>query len=403
MNDAGISKDVKLLKYCLVLLAFSLPISISVAEPFAFLSILCWFVCLRKKEFRTVVRSNPLLLPVALFVLVAIVVSLFWGLRPLTSLDKFHRLSFLLLAFAVEAGLTRKETQCTLDKVMWTVTAFFAGCTVLGAYDLVRVPLYAYNGGDIYDAGNMRDPQFYLVALCILVAMWTRRRASGKVWLWMLALFLNGAGLLLHFKRGVWIAFCFSMLLIAIKTKRWKILAGIVLCAALMMCFPQVRERLARLREVTEVQTGGRYVLWNETAPALFAAYPAGMGWCCVTHEDLMTHSEHPVQAGLNHLHNNLLQMRLELGWVGAGAWILLMATVLALFFIASLRRGGEHSDCSLLSLGLLAGFVGLLVNGMVEANFNDTEIMMLFGLLMGFSVVLWRIRKEFYSPRKST
>lgn len=312
MNQA--TKDVRVLKGVLFLLAFSIPISISVAELAAFLSVACWLFLLRKKEFRTLAWSNPLLLPIALFVFVAIGVSFVWGVRPMRSLDKSHRLLFLLLAFMMEAGLKREKSVCTWKNVRWTAFAFITGCTLLGFYDLIRIPWYAYGGGEIYDAGNMRDPQFYMCALCLLIALWAYGVHREKRWLWALVLFANAAGLILHFKRGVWIAFCCSMLLIAIKTKRWKILIALVLCALALLLVPQVRERIARLKEVTEVQTGGRYVLWSDTAPALFKAYPYGMGWSCVTHDDMMEHSTYPVQEKLNHLHNNILQMRLEQG-----------------------------------------------------------------------------------------
>jgi hypothetical protein len=390
--------DIRVLEYLLIALAFSIPLSISVAEPLAFLAVGVWGVTLRHRERRDLLRTNVLLIPLAAFILYTVIFSLGWGVRPLRSLDKFHRLLFLLLPFIAEAGLLRRLPHCSEQKLREALLAFVAGATLLGLYDLVRVPLYAVNGGDLYDAGNMRDPQFYLVSLCLLAAFWVTGPAGRVRLFWLASLFLNAAGLLLHFKRGVWMAAITAMLILAVRARRWRILALVVLCAGAMLLLPQVRQRLAHLKEVGTVRLGGRYVLWTETMPALYEAYPAGMGWCAVTHQDFVDHSENFVQEKLNHLHNNVLQIRLELGWCGVALWTIIMGSVLVLF----LRSGPAlPASCGWMNLGLFSAFCGLLLNGLVEFNFGDTEIMMLYCLLMGFAVILRRISKSYAESEK--
>ena len=84
-------------------------------------------------------------------------------------------------------------------------------------------------------------------------------------------------------------------------------------------------------------------------------------------------------------MHNNLLQVTLETGLPGSIAWSIWMITA----FVVMARRldGRERSMRARLNVGVLCAFAGLMLNGAVEYNFGDTEILMLFSFLMGCSV----------------
>jgi O-antigen ligase len=257
---------------------------------------------------------------------------------------------------------------------------------VRAIYDIVRVPWQVAHGVSLYDTGNMRDPQMYLVSLCLLLAvlqygaMHRRRRPLAA------AIVVQGVGLILHFKRGVWISFCLAICAMGAWTRRWRMLAALALLIALSLFVPQVRQRIALLREVTQTSTGGRAAMWSEVAPVLLREYPQGMGWSAVTHDDLAAHAAY-IQPGLNHLHNNLLQVALETGWLGLAVWILWMGVALRVMWRNARDATGDLAAS--LSLGILCAFGGLLANGMVEYNFGDTEILMLMCLLMGWSAAI--------------
>lgn len=390
-QDREIIWEIKGLKYLLTGLAFFLPITISVAEPLAFASVGLWLFALRHIRVRELCRSNPLLLPILLFAVLAIGVSLIFGVRPAMSIHKFHRLLFLALIFVCDTAMSRDRAVCGLKILRMVMAAYLAGCTVLGAIDLVRIPMYVWRGGRLLDAGNMRDPQFYLVALCLLASLWLSGLTRRTVWAWMVATGFSLLGIVLHFKRGVWLALIVVIAQMACMVRRRILFVGIlaVILAALMV--PQVRARLANLKDVFSTRSGDRYVLWTDTAPALFSEYPLGMGWCAVTQRDFALYSRHPVQPKLNHLHNNLLQVRLELGWAGVLAWCLLMGTGWILLWSGGRRTAAFSVPWKWIGVGLTCSFTGLLINGMVESNFGDSEIMMLFSILLGCATVLQR------------
>ena len=239
--------------------------------------------------------------------------------------------------------------------------------------------------------GNMRDPQMYMVSLSLLTG-WILHRAAGSVtrW-WWLALVLNASAFILHFKRGAWLAFVVSTVLMAVLAGRRRVLLILLLAVAGALAVPQVRDRLALLQEEFKLQTGGRYALWTEVAPRMMADHPMGIGWKAARHEDF-TRYDKRIQPKLNHLHNNAWQVRLELGWAGLAVWLAWMGTALVMMW-RNFRALDGHPAWSGLAYGVMGGFIALHLNGLVEYNFGDAEIFMLFNLLLGLTALMWTVR----------
>lgn len=367
--------------------AFASVISISLGELFLFLTLAAWLVRERGAGLKRITKS-PFFLPVLLFSCVALL-TVFWSIDPPRTYRRFHRLLFAGLLFVI-GDLAQKDRQTAI----WVPAfAFCAGATALAVYDLFRIPAIISRGTAWPDAGNMRDPQFYLVAICLLVSLLFVRGARRWRPFMILSLMPVAAGLVLHLKRGVWIALFLALLLFAGLSRRWKVLLLVVLCGAAAFALPQVRGRAAAARSWFDPDEGGRYLLWTEVAPRLIREYPLGMGWCAPTHEDLLTYST-KVQPGLRHLHNNALQFLAELGWAGLAAWLAWMAVALVVSW-RGFRGRAKDDPLHWLGLGIFCAFVGLLINGMVEFNFGDSEILMLCALLFGLMEALRQTMRE--------
>lgn len=358
--------------------AFTLPLSI-LAESIALLGLAIWVISGPGRAWRTA-RESPLLWPVLAFILIA-AGSWFWSVRPDATLHRLHRLLIPLAMFAM-GGAFRGPGLPGLRLAL----AFAGGCAVRGLYDLIRVPWQVAAGTPLFDTGNMRDPQMYLVALCLLIGLsgyheWRRYRAVLGV-----GMALSGLGLILHFKRGVWFAFVGAMGVLGIMGRRWRVLGILGLVALCGLAAPQVRHRLGTLEEVFHASTGGRLALWRDVAPVLLSEYPQGMGWCAVTHEDLAEHTAY-LQPKLNHLHNNVLHITLETGWPGLAAWLVWMGMLL--WMLLRQCRHPTSPRHGALALGVCCAVSGLLMNGMVEYNFGDTEILLLYSLLGGIALAM--------------
>ena len=385
------------LTWGLALFAFSLPITISISEAVAFALVpLWWWRCRRAGAPgpRPAVAASLL----AVFFAIALLASLM-GLRPAHSLDKLLRFALLGVAFLIPA-LDRAGRGLAARLAL----AFVAGAAIKAGYDVVRIPLgairalpgvvangagpalpHAVSAADqaLFNQGTMRDPQYYLAGLCLVVAAWAaggRRLRDPAVWG---AIALFGAALTLHFKRGALFGAGAALALLALMSRRFRLL-GVLAAVGLALCaLPQFRDRVAMVQNEFSLTLKGRYALWTQAAPALLRDYPFGVGWKALRYEDLRARTKF-VQHGLNHLHNNALQVAVDTGWLGLAAWLAWMAAEgvrLARGWPARRREGGATAG---VQLGAFCGFIGLMLVGLVEYNFGDTEIFMLLALLWG-------------------
>jgi putative inorganic carbon (HCO3(-)) transporter len=91
-----------------------------------------------------------------------------------------------------------------------------------------------------------------------------------------------------------------------------------------------------------------------------------------------------PLDVTRSHSHNNLLQVTVERGIFGLliflRLWYLIVKKGLGTLF--RLRQPGERHFA--LVLGCLAGALGFFIDGMFQNNFGDTEVAILFWLMVG-------------------
>lgn len=380
----GKTGDQHLLVWLLLGFSFFLPISLSVSQQLGYLAVFVWgYGLFRRRHFDFV--SSPWFWPVILFAGVTLL-AVFFGPNTLASLIKSRRLVLLGLIFAIGATF-RTDHPDLRSNTFALMGLFVAGTSLLGVWDLFRVPWEVFRlGEDLYDTGNMRDPQLYLVGICFLLAMW--RSATRYTWTkWMsAALVLNMLGVLLHFKRGVWISLFLAAFTMACFSRQRRIIVLLVIFGASLMALPQTRERMDQLHEEFLVKTGGRYVLWLRVAPQMLRDHPMGVGPRGLAHEDFRQYSRH-IQPGLNHLHNNLLQVAVDSGWAGLLIWIWWMTVAGVTMVRLYVRLRGTWPGSAALALGCFGAFMGLMLNGMVEYNFGNSVIYMVILILMGMAL----------------
>ena len=388
----------------LLLFAATLPISIAVSETLAFLLVPLWWWQQARHGAPGPARRGLLL--VAVFLTIALMSSLM-GLRPLHSLDKMLRFLLLVVALLIPV-LARPGAELPRRLAL----AFLAGTVLKAGYDVVRIPVgawftyqrlvaegattanlpHAVSLADqaLFSQGTMRDPQFYLVGLCLVVAAWaTGARRWREPACWVPPLLMAGA-LVLHFKRGALMAAACVLIVMAALTRRGRLLAALALVGLALAAVPQMRDRVLMVRNEFTLSLKGRYPLWTQAAPGLLRQHPFGVGWKALRHEDLRRHTRY-VQDGLNHLHNNALQIAVDFGWLGLAAWLTWMLAEGGRMARAWRQWRAQRGSEAALALGVLCGFVGLMLVGVVEYNFGDTEIFMLLCLLWGLGAALAR------------
>jgi O-antigen ligase len=101
----------------------------------------------------------------------------------------------------------------------------------------------------------------------------------------------------------------------------------------------------------------------------------------------------HAVRRHTSHLHNTPLQIAVERGLVGLALWLWIFAA----FFVRSVgiwrRLPADAAQDRALVAGCVAAIVALLVGGLFEYNFGDTEVLLVAMSLMALPFVLERDR----------
>lgn len=350
-----------------------LPVSNAVGQVPIYLASVIWLVQTVRGQS---VVYKPALIGFAGWMLL-ISAGFIWAVHPELGLEKLNR--FLVFPFtgAVTAACLRKENP--LRGVQTLCLSLIAGVTLLGFYDFVEFPLRIRGGEQFVDVGNMTSPQFYMVGIMLWLGLLGSRSARVHGWFWA-CLPMMGAGLLLHQKRGVWLACAAAVGCWTLWTRKWKVmLAGLVL-GACSLTLPFVQARLQHLTEVIQPTHGGRMILWNEVAPRMFEEYPLGMGFNGSRYQDFreVLPARYHVEPGLRHLHNNFLQIRLELGWQGVLFWSGWMAWILYRAF-----RSAKRLDSGV-PVAVAFALLALHLNGLVEHNFGDSEVLKVFLMLFG-------------------
>lgn len=366
---------------------FTIAFSIVLGQVFAAACGMCFVLAVRRRQ--TALVPSAMLVFAVLYILLAFVTSLHGGGTEGLWRRAGETLWLLLILPAASLCGTAERRM----KVFW---AFLGGVALLGLKNLVLNPVRAWRDPDLgfmaalVDKGSMTDGQMAMAgvvgSVAAMASFWRARRPV-PAWFWGLLTF-QVAALLINFKRGSW--FCALILAgVMIATSvRWRtlLLLGVVLVGIVLL--PPVHQRLGGLSREFKTDGGGRLSMWTRVTPALAAAHPAGVGYGCLTNED-MRKAFPKVERNRNHVHANWAQVLVELGWAGLVLHVAWMATLVAMG-IQAWRRAELPLD-RLTARLLLLTCGGLLLNGLVEYNLGDAEIIFLYAILMGLLSALRR------------
>ena len=157
--------------------------------------------------------------------------------------------------------------------------------------------------------------------------------------------------------------------------------------AVLIFVFYQpARDRLMNLKCEFSAARGGRLAMW-QVAPSILKDHPMGVGIDNV--ETIMYQYNPSLESGHAHLHNTPLQILVEMGPLGLLAFMWWMIKFLKLS-CATFRRVSRNKIYEkAIMLGIFSTFIGFLVNGLVEFNFGDSEVVMIIYLIMGMALFI--------------
>ncbi len=340
-------------------------------------------------------KAVPLVLPRVFwlwmaFVLIAVLAS--WqGLDPAASLGDCSKLLWFM-GIPVAATLVSSRT-----RTVQVLAAYICGALVRSLDILIVRMLAAARSADgdflwqVIDRGSMTHGQVLLLALTAAAGLFLLRNLQKASFtaksLYALAFMVLLAALVANFKRGSWAAAASVLGIFTLLSGRWKWFCGLVLLLALTAAHPSVQHRIRQLGAEMDLQHGGRLVMWTRIGPELLRQHPQGVGFRGVQ-ESVMQETARSlgvrVEERRNHLHSNLVEIPVTLGWAGLIVYLIWMAEALRVGLATTISLRHANPTGSILALTCSMMLLGLILNGLVEYNMGDAYLILMYGILMG-------------------
>ncbi len=244
------------------------------------------------------------------------------------------------------------------------------------------------------------------LAVGLFIAL--RRKWSRTGVLLALAFVGMSVALLMTVTRASWGAFLVSvgvMLLAGAASKR----AILLVALGALLAVPVGLYVLRQKRQVGFLDQGDGSITWRETVYRegfnLLVSRPrhllVGIGMDTIKRHwrawGMFDHGRLP----WGHMHSTPLQIALERGLPTLAAWLALLFIYLRMLW--RLVRSPQVTDWIErgLALGALGGTCGFFTTGLVHYNLGDSEVVMVFYLIMGLALVVERFARE--KPRVET
>lgn len=341
--------------------------------------------CIKKKN----VPKLPATAWMALLFFISASISTFAGVNPAEAGPKLRKLLWYS-AIPIYAILVNSPKRLSV-----TLASFAGGTGALAVWITLRNAWKAYADVKADPAllfsdvmitlGSMTDAQRLMVGILISTGglILIRKKGASTMWWWIL-LTIQASALLLTFKRGSLICLILSLGLYVVSRLKVRYVAAFLALFALILLFPSQRQRIFSLRDEFNPDKGGRMTMWFRVAPVIHKQYPwMGIGWRALTNE-MMIEAHPKTEKNRNHLHSNIAEIIVETGWIGFAIYSLWMLKILydAVFFAHGSRKNDDDDPVN--SFVLLMAITALLLNGLVEFNFADGEIVLIFSMVAG-------------------
>ncbi len=352
-------------------------------------------------------RATPLDLPIALFILIALISAVLNGeSAKLWVLGMRAYLEFAVLYFIVSAApLTERDRRMAVQGLLlWGVAMAAIG---VGQHFLhLATPrawteaISAAQGITTRVPGTMANPNTYAGYLVLMVALFAAF-AAEKVPLWLRTMAVAGLLLglgatLFTYSREALLALAAAGLVLAVVGDRRLLVAVIGLGCLAMLADPKVVQHLAFGFSSTYSQVSlsyGRLYFWLKSLPVI-AAHPwfgvgPGLFGGSVAFD---FHSPVELRYGLESMStvdSQWIQLAAEVGILGVLAVLWLFVGMMRMAVTVFGRE--EDPFFRALALGTAAGTVGFMVQSVFAGLLEVHQVVMVLWLAAGITAWRWR------------
>lgn len=353
----------------LVLFAFLTPF-IALAYNVSGLLLITWIVSLCHERRFPESLGSPIFFLLLVFALLTVLSAVF-SREPAVSAQHLPGLGlFLLVPLAGDLCDTVERART----LFLSMAASTAGLAAIGIWQ------FMHGGNDLENrirgtlSHYMTFSGLALVSACLLLGF--ALEAKGRWRAVGLLGVLPFAALLLSYTRGVYVGLLAALLLyLVIRRPRGLLWLAPVLVVVFLLAPPTIRERIRSTTDLSD-RTNRDRIAMARAGLRMVRDYPIfGLGPDMVKPYYPLYRDLDAPRWSVPHLHNNVLQFAASNGLFAAGAYLALVALVLARSVVL-LRREDDSGRAALWAGALLAA-TAVTVGGLFEYNFGDTEVEM--------------------------
>ena len=351
----------------LLALAGALQFSIAIAQMLLTIAVLCWLglIVIRRERFAVPAFFWPLLAYAGMTL-----VSALFSIDPRASLvDSKQLVLFLVVPLAYRFAMG--------DRGGTLITVVVSCAAASAVFGIVQYGILHYDQLGQRPQGTLGHYMTYSGLLMIVIALAVARVLFGRTDRTWAALVLPAlaVAVALTFSRNTAVGVCVAAaLLFALKDFRLFAVLPVVAAIFIAVAPGQIAKRYASMFNMNDPTVRDRVAMLH-IGERMVAARPlTGVGPNMVQRQYAQYRGPDAVKAVNPHLHNNLLQIAAERGLLALALWLwFIVAVVRDLWQRFSSGRQRELAAAALAATG------ALLAAGFFEYNFGDSEVLMLF------------------------
>jgi len=375
----------RILLIVLLLFLLSSMISISLSQIFLSISLLSWIILIIKKNRKFAVPSFFWIL--AVYIILS-VVSSFFSVNPEISLKDCRELFLFLIIPLIYTGFNSEKELKNANLAI--LASGFISIIFSFLYFIFKAKpgerITGFMGHYMTQAGLLM--LFACLSLSILCFYRTKNRT-----IWGLGFFLSLPALLLTYTRSAWIGLIIAACIILFFYKpKILILMPVVVALCYFLSPSSIRERALSIFSLNSPSNVER-LEYARAGWMIIKEFPLfGTGPDTVDMVFQNPKYELSKDARRNvHLHNNITQIAAERGILTLLVWVIFIVWV-----FLSLIKLLKNKDPSVIPLAVaaIASLFALMVAGLFEYNFGDSEITTLFLYIITIPFAMERIGK---------
>jgi putative inorganic carbon (hco3(-)) transporter len=353
----------------------SILVSIAISQILLAAALIGWIATMKRSNIKSVLKL-PFILPLCLLFAWTILTSLI-APNALSNLWVARKFFLYLLLFLVPAIIRGEGKTTWIYKAIFFVSAM-SGIAGMVQYliDPQRDVLHRIKG---FMSHWMTYSGLLMLVLVLLISYALSVGWRNHKWMLLLSCFITIVLILSQTRSALLGAIAGACVIILLKQPR----AIIGLLAIIMVLFVFSPSKIKQRLYSSVTTQDPRIEIWG-TSLRLIKANPwFGVGLTNVNREALHYRGNQAyLDWAYQHMHNNFFQIAAERGIPGLIFWVWLMIRFgwdALVVYRASSKISWDSTEASIASLAALSALTALMIAGIWEYNFGDSEILVLF------------------------